>query len=112
MDILKLTPDIESTFFDPQFLTLIESHLTYFRNTEGLNVLQVTPHQGLKFEGDFFGLLDDLLIDKKYHHIVMRVNDYASSADYKGDIDSILLPSITAIELLKNIFQTSEDNSD
>lgn len=112
MNITLLHPDIEAAYYDPAFLLLIESHLTYLRGATGLNLLEVTEMQGYKYEGDFFGLLDDLNVDKKYHHIVMRVNDMVSGADYKGNLPSIVLPSLSAIDSLKNIFQTSADNSD
>lgn len=112
MDILKMHPVIEDAYFDPDFLTTIESHLTLLRNSSGAKLLSITEQQGYKYEGDFFGLLDDLVIEKKYHHIVLRVNDMLSSADYKGDLTHVLLPSLSQIELLKSVFQTTEENSE
>ena len=112
MQISNIHPVIESTYFDTQFLILIESHLTYLRKSDGLRVISVSEHQGYKYEGDFFGLLDDLNVEKKYHHIVMRVNGLDSSADFKGDLDHVLLPSLSEIDMLKSILQTSTETSD
>jgi hypothetical protein len=112
MKIQSIHPDIERAYFSPEFLTIIESHLTHLRQSEGLKALPVSEHQGYKYEGDFFGLLDDLRIEKKYHHIALRVNDMKSSADYKGDMKFVLIPAANQIEILKTILQTSEENID
>lgn len=107
MKINDLVPTIEYTYSDPNFLIIIESHLTHLRSSEGVRLLTVKEQQGYKYEGDFFGLLDDLQVDKKYHHIVMRINDLQSSADYKGDLTHVLIPSFNEVDTLKNVFQTS-----
>lgn len=110
MQILNIGPSIEYTYMNPRFLHTVESHLTYLRSSEGLRVLPVTEHQGYKYEGDFFGLLDDLLIEKKYHHITMRVNDIHSSSDYKGNLPVVLLPSLNEVDMIKNIFLTTDSS--
>lgn len=112
MDILQMHPIIEDAYHDPKFLLIIETHLTQLRGSEGAKLLPIAEQQGFKYEGDFYGLLDDLKIDKKYHFIVLRVNDLLSSADYKGDLTHITLPSLSQVEILKAVFQTSEENSD
>lgn len=112
MQILNIHPSFESTYYESNFLQMIESHLTHLRRSEGLQLLAVTEQQGYKYEGDFFGLLDDLLIEKKYHQIVMRVNDIQSSGDYKGNLPQIILPSLNEIDMIKNIYQSSESNVD
>jgi hypothetical protein len=112
MKINNLTTEVEYAYSDPAFLIIIESHLTHLRTTDGARVLPVTEQQGFKYEGDFFGLLDDLTIDKKYHHIVLRVNDLHSSADYKGDMSHVMIPSFSEVDMLKNVYQTSEYSVD
>lgn len=107
MDILNIHPNDELTYSDPGFLVMIESHLTYLRGLSSNYVMTATNQQGFKYEGDFFGLLNELGIEKKYHHIVMRVNGYLSSADYKGDVLDIVIPSLDEVTLLKTTYQTS-----
>lgn len=111
MDILQMHPVIEDAYHEPGFILIIETHLSQLRGSNGAKLLPVTEQQGYKYEGDFYGLLDDLKIDKKYHLIVLRVNDLLSSADYKGDLSHVVLPSLSQVELLKSIYQTSEENS-
>lgn len=107
MNILQLQKELEDVYNDPNFIIAIESHLTFFRSSPSLRVKAVSVHQNSKYEGDFYGLLDDLSVDKKYHYTVMRVNGLVSSADYPGDKESIFIPNFSEIDQLKNVFQTS-----
>lgn len=105
MDILNLSSTVEDTYYSPAFMKVIEDHLTYLRNGN-VTVIQLTNTQCVKYIGDFFGLLIDLKIDKNYHYAVMRVNNYLSAADYKGDISQVIVPDLPEIDLLKNVFET------
>lgn len=108
MQILNIHPIIDNTYNDPGFFILLESHLTYLRTKNNVTAVTITQHQGYKFEGDLYGLLNDLSIEKKYHYIVMRVNYYLSSADYLGDRDSLLIPDLNEVELLKQIYDSKK----
>lgn len=107
MDILGIHPSDEQAYSDPGFLTLIESSLTYLRGLSGNYIITATEQQSYKYEGDFFGLLNELGIEKKYHHVVMRVNNLLTSSDYKGDFKDIIVPSLDEVALLKTTYQTS-----
>lgn len=107
MDINAIAPNIEDTYFNPGFLVLLESHLTYLRTSATLQSTAVSGLQKSKFEGDFYGLLTDLGIDYRFHYIVLRVNGYDSSADYRGESDAIVVPALSDIDMLKNIFLTT-----
>lgn len=106
MNILNITPDLDEVFNDPNFLIMLESHLTYLKTNGNVVRYNITEHQNYKFEGDLFGLLDDIHLDKKHHHVVMRVNGYESSADFKGDVSSLLIPDLSELSLLQNIYMT------
>ena len=106
MKINALTADVEAVHNDLGYLTMMESHLTYLRTTDDVKVSAVSEHQGYKFEGDFYGLLDDLRVDKEYHLITLRLNGYENTTDYKGDVSHILIPNFSSVNLLKNIYQT------
>jgi hypothetical protein len=111
MNILNIHPNEEQAYSETAFLTLIESHLTYLRKLPKNQVVSVSDKQAYKYEGDLYGLLNDLSVPKKYHYIVMRVNDYLSSADYKGDVRDLLIPDLDEVTLLKNIYQTSSESA-
>lgn len=109
MQINKLMPSVEEVYMQHDFLVLIESHLTYLRTSANVSLISISEHQNYKYEGDLFGLLDDLNIDKKFHLIIARVNNIANSGDFKGDIQHLLIPDLSEVELLKSIFQTKNN---
>lgn len=109
MNILDIHPRDELAYSEPGFLTMIESHLTYIRQLPGNQSVAITDHQAYKYEGDLYGLLNDMKVQKKYHYTVMRVNGYVSSADYKGDVKALLMPDFDEISLLKNIYLTKSE---
>lgn len=109
MQINNLNPQIEDVYFDHDFLVMIDSHLTYLRTSVNLRPTKITAHQNYKYEGDLYGLLDDLGIEKKFHFILARVNGYASGADFKGNVAYLIIPDLNEIELLKGIYQTKNN---
>lgn len=106
MQIHNLQPPIDQVFFDHDFLVLLESHLTYLRTQGNIRLATVSKHQNYKYEGDLFGLLDDLDVLKKFHHITARVNGYESSSDFKGDVEYLVIPDYAEVDMLKTVYQT------
>lgn len=105
MQIHNLQSFDDPVYHEPNFQLMLESHLWYLKKT-GNRIQAVTEHQNYKYEGDFYGLLDDIGIDKNFHYATMRVNNYAHSGDFKGDRTSISLPSYQLIEQLRSVYQT------
>lgn len=85
------------------FLVLLESHLHYLRNHPQTTVRPVSALDGDVYTGDFYGLLDSILVEKKYQYPVMRVNGLRSSSDYAGKELNILIPPFTVIDQLTAI---------
>lgn len=108
MQIKTLIGTTDNFYHETKFLELIESHLTFLRNAEGVMTLPVSSLASEKYRGDFFGLLADMNIPKDHWHIAMRVNDLRSSADFTGKMDVILVPNNQSLVLLKNIYRTKK----
>lgn len=110
MMINQLVSDTEEkTYYEKDFLLLLESHLNYLRTNKPIKFIQVTDAINYKFVGDFYGLLHNYFIEKKYHYIVTRFNHYKNSNDYKGDLITISLPDFNTIEFLKNLYMTKNN---
>lgn len=107
MDIHACTNTPEDVYYSQEFLQVIEDHLSYLRLTAAVSPVAVSQLQGMKYEGDFYGLLADNNVEKKYHHVVLRLNGYVSSADYSGDIDYFLLPDFNEVEEIKSLHMTT-----
>lgn len=103
MHIHNLQTDLEDVYNSNDYKVMIESHLNYLIGLKTNNVSYITQQQNYKFEGDFYGLLNEMKIDKRFHYAIMRVNNLSNSNDYKGDRDFITVPSLTELNLLKSI---------
>jgi len=108
MQIHDLSNDIgELIYSTHEFKILIESHLTYLRTTN-ITTTAVDQQKNYKFEGDFYGLLAELNISKEFHYVIMRVNGYESSSDFKGDVEYIVMPDLAEVQMLANILETKK----
>ena len=101
-------PEPDDDIADVNYYTLQETHITYLKNYPGSKTVAVEGQIADKFAGDFHGLLDFLRIDKKYHYLIMRVNDLYSSADYSGEVTEVFVPPIGVINQLFTIFGSIE----
>lgn len=109
MSINDLAPVQDEVYFNPAFLKVVEDNLTYLRTSGRISSVTLTNTQCQKFQGDFFGLLIDLQVQLKHHHIVLRVNNLLHTGDFTGEVNVILMPDVTIIEQLKTVFETGPD---
>lgn len=111
MDIHALMTDSgEDVFYEDAFRNLLESYMPYFRRNKTIAQMSVSINQQLVFEGDFYGLLDELKISKKYHYIVMRLNNLTNSLNYKSSVPFIFLPDFQKIEQMASVYSSSRTN--
>ena len=106
MQILQLAKIPDNKYFSKEFLLLMETHLSYFVNRDGLDVKRATPQQTRMYIGDYFGLLSELEIPKKYHPLILRVNNLLSPADYDGEIDYVLVPNLAEVDTMVRLIDT------
>lgn len=106
MDVLNILDRVPDVYYDGDFLILLESHLTYFRENKITGTIAVEPAIAMKYRGDLYGMLKEIGVPSKYHYMVMRLNGYKSGADYLGDKTDFLEPDYKEIDLLQQIFQT------
>lgn len=108
MSIVGLQRDTgPKDFYDPKFVRVLETHLTHLRTHPDTRVAQVHPHDAYKFEGDFYGLLDQFNVPPEYHWVTMRVNDISNPNLVDPSIQFILLPSPSAINKIRQLYQTT-----
>lgn len=106
-NLLESKDNLEEMYYDPDFMNHIESFMSKLRHSPNVRILNdFSPVISYKYEGDYFGLLQHLNVEKKYHYIVLRFNGYQSSSDFKGEDTHVLLPDFNEIETIKTIFLT------
>lgn len=91
------------------FYVLMESHVPYFRTHAETRYVEVSRQEAEKYKGDLHGLLDTLSVNKKYHYLVMRVNDYTSSQEYDGKRIGFYIPNPRAVAEVVSTYSSKED---
>jgi hypothetical protein len=107
MKIIENIPEPESFYFEEGFIQAIETHLTYLRQ-KNTTFKTIDNHLLDKYQGDFYGLLDELGIAKEYHYTIMRVNDFSNGDCYRSNMTMIVMPSLPAIDLIKDTYRTKK----
>lgn len=100
-------PDV---FYANSFKVVLESYLTYFRSHDKTRIVTISPHLSYKYEGDFYGLMDEIGIEKHYQWFVMLLNNFSCPGDYHGDLQAFFVPDLNELNLIKAI-HTSKKGS-
>jgi hypothetical protein len=90
------------------FRNVLESHLTFFRSSPKLRLVAIDKHMSYKYEGDLYGLMDELGINKQYHFLVMILNGYSHPADYDGNRYELYLPDTSEVDMVKNVHRSKK----
>ncbi len=96
----------DSRYMDPSILQVLEDHLYVLKKDPDNTLLPVSNHLNYKYEGDFYGLLNELKVVPKYHYITMRINNLVNSTDYIGDKDFVIFPNVNEIDTIINVHTT------
>lgn len=108
--LAELITDVDDLLLDRSFYNVLETHISMLREDSGTLALTVPDLTASIYAGDYYGLLNHLSIDKKFHYIVMRVNGLYSSGDYKGEDVVVLYPppgAMNSIFILQNSKETT-----
>lgn len=91
------------------YYTLLETHIVFLRADESIRQVTINGQIAEKYTGDFYGLLNELSIDKKYHYLVMRVNRMKTSTDYDGVVTTFLVPTIDLMDSFISTYLSREN---
>mgnify|MGYP007069470120 CR=1 FL=1 len=108
MLIQNLQTDLDDVYYSNAYFVMIESHLSYLKSLKDNQTFSITKQQNDKYEGDFYGLLNELNFEKRYHYPIMRINGLDNSNDFEGDRDFILVPSLQEVNLLTRILTSKQ----
>lgn len=96
ISIVNGLPDIRD-YNTEEFKHLIYSHLPYLREFYRDQNLTATPHQGLIWRGDLYGLFNVLGISPRMYWVIAAVNGFNDPSDYDGTVLSFVIPTETDI---------------
>lgn len=111
----KLTERIPSegpgVYYTDEFMTMMEPHIGLLITNENSHIRPVEPALALQYANDFYGLLLTIGIPFQYHWTIMRCNGYTSPLAYKGDVTQLIIPPITEIDQLQQIWSSNNNLS-
>jgi len=96
----------DDNYFDEAFLLIIRSYMPLIRNGS-VSTLIPSNQQLYKYQGDFYGLLDELGIGKQYHYATLLLNNLSSSTDFQTSMQTILIPDTNYIDMLHSVYTTT-----
>jgi hypothetical protein len=94
----------DDLFYNPGFRNVMEDHMEYLR-TRYSAVAILNPDEAYQWRGDFFGLLDGRGYNRKYHWIILRLNQYTSPLQFTEDTLAILVPDFAEIDRIAQAHQ-------
>lgn len=104
----RMADDGAAIHYTAEWMRMIESHLTFLRAVSADNVVQVEPQMAYKYEGDLYGLLQQLRVRSEYRWVVMRLNDMTNPDQLAADRTTLVFPDFKLVESLTKTFQTSK----
>jgi len=111
MNILyKMNRIDDLNFIDSQFRVLVESLIT---STTNLKVITVDKIESYRYQGDFYGLLEDVLrVPKEFHFVYGIMNGIYNPTRFDG-IKNVftVLKDENILYMLSTIYSTSEKNN-
>lgn len=96
-----------SIYYNDDFRAVIEAHIEFLRNHSDTRPLYLEPHIVYRYEFDMYGLMMNYSIPPYMHWIVLRINNLYSMTTFPKNISELLIPSDTAINVIRQIYQTT-----
>lgn len=93
-------------FYTAKFRAVLEDHFSIFKNHPDTQYLTIEPGAAHRFEYDFYGLLTNINIDRKYHWIILRLLGFTSPMEVTAELRVIMIPSNAFVETIKNQYLT------
>lgn len=106
--LLKVLGEGNKDYYEDGLRRMIEDHLPHMQlqNSTG-GVLIVGGADGIKYKGDFFGLLRSYSIPQDMHWPMMRLNGLNSPYDYKEDMLSIKVVDPDYVSRLQQVYRNT-----
>lgn len=99
---------VDLSYYDAGFRTVLEDHLTYFRNHPQTQPMAVQSMDKEVFEFDFYGMLTQMKIARELHYVTMRLAGLTSPTDSFKDLEVILVPDATVVNKRLQAYRTKK----
>ena len=98
-----------NNYHSPEFLAVMEDHLTYLRTHEDTVVLSVSNDEAERWAGDLIGYLLTRNVDARLHYVTMRLSGMSSPTDFGVDITTISVSDPKVVNTIRKIENTRKN---
>lgn len=111
MDINKLSVGLtDLDYYDPVFRNVLEDHFSYFKSLTSTKVVPIDGYLAVRYEYDFYGLMQQQGIPERLHWLVMRLSGYTSPDQMQSTLQSYYLPDPNLVETIHSIWKSASGN--
>lgn len=103
----QLLSNHDFSFSHPDFINILEDHLPLIISSSNTIVMDVDQLSALHFKNNFYGLLTEIKINQKYHWVIMRCNNIASTLAFNGEMTQLIHPDLNYVDNLYNTWRTT-----
>jgi hypothetical protein len=101
----KAIPDGGSVYYTPAWRNNIEFHLAWLLASAGTSTFAVADSDTIKYQFDFYGLLQAYNMPVWTHYIILRMNNLLAPTDYDGTLSIITIPSTGTVNRILSVYQ-------
>jgi hypothetical protein len=105
MDLNELMIDLgDDTFYDKDFMDVLEAHMSSLRESRETNSISVDSHAAVVYTGDLYGYLNSLKINPSLHWIIMRVSGLFNPFEFGVNNYSLRIPSSSDLDKIHQLY--------
>lgn len=93
-------------YYQSAFRDVIEMHLPLMLKTGRFTIQDIEPSVAYKNENDFYGLLNDFLMDVNLFWPTLRINGFYEPSEYPADKLAIIIPDSAYLDQLRRMHTT------
>lgn len=104
VDTIKKTGS--SIYFGNRFRLMLEDHLLYIQNSTDNRIVIIGETELAKLHrylGDFYGFLNAMNYDDRYHWAILRVNGFRSRFDLTENLTHLIIPDYAFLDKLAQL---------
>lgn len=104
----KAIPDGGAVYYEDAWRDVIEFHLPLISSTGNNTTIPVVDSDTIKYQFDFFGLLQEYGIPVWLHWITMRLNGLGAPTEYDGSLRTLVIPDNQMVKQILAVYQASK----
>jgi hypothetical protein len=105
VDINNLALGLNNTdYYSDGFRNLLEDHYSWLKTQSSTKTVPIDGYLAVRYEYDFYGLMQNQNVPIELHWITMRLSGYTSSDQMSRDLQSYILPDPAVISRLYSVY--------